>query len=40
MKHSLKDHEFQEVQALNGPLTNIWDELTFEDVQAVFLEGR
>jgi histone-lysine N-methyltransferase SETMAR len=38
MKHSLKDREIQAVQALISALTNIWDDLTFEDVQAVFLD--
>jgi hypothetical protein len=38
MKHSLKDREIQGVQALISGLTDIWDDLTFEDVQIVFLD--
>jgi hypothetical protein len=38
MKHSLKDREMQGVQALIRGLTDIWDHLTFEDVQIVFLD--
>jgi hypothetical protein len=38
MKHSLKDREIQGVQALISALTDIWDDVTFEDVQTVFLD--
>jgi transposase len=38
MKHRLKDRDIQGVQALIGTLTDILDDLTFEDVQAVFLD--
>jgi hypothetical protein len=38
MKHSLKDREVQEVQALISAPTNIKDDLTFEDIHAVFLD--
>jgi hypothetical protein len=38
MKHNLKDREIQEIQALISALTSIRDDLTFEDVQVVFLD--
>jgi hypothetical protein len=38
MKHSLKDRKIQGVQALLSALTDVWDDLTFEDVPAVFLD--
>jgi hypothetical protein len=38
MKHSLKDREMQRVQALTSALTNMRDDLIFEDVQVVFLD--
>jgi hypothetical protein len=38
MMHSLKYREIQGVQALINALTNIRDDLTFEDVQAIFLD--
>jgi hypothetical protein len=37
IKHSLKDREIQVVQTVISALTDIWNDLTFEDVQAVFL---
>jgi hypothetical protein len=38
MKYSLKDREIQEIQTLISALTDIWDDLTFEKVQAAFLD--
>jgi hypothetical protein len=38
MKHSLKAREIRAIQDLISPLANLWDDLTFEDVQAVFLD--
>jgi histone-lysine N-methyltransferase SETMAR len=38
MKHSLKDRKIQGVQGLISERTDIWDDLTFEDVQTVFLD--
>jgi hypothetical protein len=38
MKHSLKDREIQGFYALISGLENISDDLTFEDVQVVFLD--
>jgi hypothetical protein len=38
MKHCLKDREIHGVQALISALTDISNDLTFEDVQAVFLD--
>jgi hypothetical protein len=38
IKHSLNDREIQRVQALISELTDIRDDVTFEDVQAVFLD--
>jgi hypothetical protein len=34
----LTDHQSRGVQSLHQVITDLWDELTFEDVQAVFLE--
>jgi hypothetical protein len=34
----LRDHRLRGVQSLHQAITNLWDELTFEDVEAVFLE--
>jgi hypothetical protein len=36
----MKDREFHTVQDILGHLTEIWDGLTFEDVQSVFLEWQ
>jgi hypothetical protein len=36
----VKDREFHTVQDLRGRLTEIWNDLTFEDVQSVFLEWK
>jgi hypothetical protein len=38
MRHSLKHREIQEIEALITALTDIRDDLTFEDVQGVFLD--
>jgi histone-lysine N-methyltransferase SETMAR len=38
MKHSLKNCKIQGVQALISALTEIWNDLTFEDVHAGFLD--
>jgi hypothetical protein len=38
MTRSLKNREIQVVQALISAPTDIWDDLTFEHVQAVFLD--
>jgi hypothetical protein len=38
MKHRLKDREIHGIQALISALTDIWNDLTFEDVQVVFLD--
>jgi hypothetical protein len=38
VKHSLKDREIQGLQALISALRDNWDDLIFEDVQAVFLD--
>jgi hypothetical protein len=38
MKHCLKDRDIHGVQALISALTDIWNNLTFKDVQAVFLD--
>jgi hypothetical protein len=38
MKHSLKDREIQGVRALISALGNSRDDLTFEDVQTIFLD--
>jgi histone-lysine N-methyltransferase SETMAR len=38
-KGKMKDREFHAVQGIRG-LTEIWNDLTFEDVQSVFLEWK
>jgi histone-lysine N-methyltransferase SETMAR len=38
MKHNLKDREIRAVQTLITALSKIWNDLHFEDVQAVFLD--
>jgi hypothetical protein len=38
LKKKLKDRYLRGVQSRRQAITNLWDELTFEDVQAVFLE--
>jgi hypothetical protein len=38
LKEKLKDRQLRRVQSLHQAITDLWDELTFEDVQAVFLE--
>jgi hypothetical protein len=37
-KGKMKDREFHTVQDLRRRLTEIWNDLTVEDVQSVFLE--
>jgi hypothetical protein len=39
-KGNRKDREFHAVQDLHRHLTEIWNDLTFEDVQSVFLEWK
>jgi hypothetical protein len=38
LKEKLKDRQLRGVQSLDQAITDLWDELTFEDVQTVFLE--
>jgi histone-lysine N-methyltransferase SETMAR len=38
LKEKLKDHQLCRVQSPHQAITDLWDELTFEDVQAAFLE--
>jgi histone-lysine N-methyltransferase SETMAR len=38
LKEKLKDRQSRGVQPLHQVITDLWDELTLEDVQAVFLE--
>jgi hypothetical protein len=38
LKEKLKDRQLRGVQSLHQAITNLWDQLTFEDAQAVFLE--
>jgi hypothetical protein len=38
MKEKLKDRQLRGIQSLHRAITDLWDELIFEDVQAVFLE--
>jgi hypothetical protein len=37
-KGKMKDREFHAVQNIRRRLTEIWNDLTFEDVQSVFRE--
>jgi hypothetical protein len=39
-KGKMKDREFHAVQDIRRRLTEIWNDLTFEDVQSVFLEWK
>jgi hypothetical protein len=39
-KGEMKDREFQTVQDIRRRLTEIWNDLTFQDVQSVFLEWK
>jgi hypothetical protein len=39
-KGTMRDREFQTVQDILGRLTEIWNDLIFEDVQSVFLEWQ
>jgi hypothetical protein len=39
-KEKMKDREFHTVQDLCRRLTEIWNDLTFEDIQSVFLEWK
>jgi hypothetical protein len=38
LKEKLKDRQLRGVQSLHQAITNLWDELTLENIQAVFLE--
>jgi hypothetical protein len=38
LKEKLKERQLRGVQSLHQAIPDLWDELTFEDVQAVFLE--
>jgi hypothetical protein len=38
MKHRVKDREIHGIQALISALTDIWNDITFEYIQAVFLD--
>jgi hypothetical protein len=38
LKERFKDRQLRGVQSLHQAITDLWDELTFEYVQAVFLE--
>jgi hypothetical protein len=38
LKEKFKDRPLRGVQSLHQAIADLWDELTFEDVQAVFLE--
>jgi hypothetical protein len=38
LKKKLKDHQLRGVQSIYQAITDLWDELIFEDVQAVFFE--
>jgi hypothetical protein len=37
-KKKLKDRQLRRVQSLHQAIADLWDELTFEDAQAIFLE--
>jgi hypothetical protein len=39
-KQKMKDREFDAVQDIHRRLTEIWNDLTFEGVQSVFLEWK
>jgi hypothetical protein len=39
LKEKLKDRQLHRVQSLHQAITDFWDELTFENVQAVFWDG-
>jgi histone-lysine N-methyltransferase SETMAR len=39
-KEKMKDREFHAVQDIHRRVTEVWNELTFEDVQSVFLEWK
>jgi hypothetical protein len=38
MKEKFKNHQLRGAQSLHQAMTDLWDKLTFEDVQEVFLE--
>jgi hypothetical protein len=38
LKEMLKDRQLRGVHSLHQAITDLWDELTFEDVHAIFLE--
>jgi hypothetical protein len=37
LKGILKDREFDSIDRIEEPITEIWNGLTFDDVQSVFL---
>jgi hypothetical protein len=39
-KGTMRDGEFQTVQDILGRFAEIWNDLTFEDVQSMFLEWQ
>jgi hypothetical protein len=39
-KGKMKDREFHAIQDIHRRLTEIWNDLTFEDLQSVFLEWK
>jgi hypothetical protein len=39
-KQKMKDREFQSQQAIFSAVPNMWNDLTFADVQRVFQEWR
>jgi histone-lysine N-methyltransferase SETMAR len=38
LKENLKDRQLRAVQSLYQAITDLWNEITFKDVQAIFLE--
>jgi hypothetical protein len=38
LKEKLRDHQFRAAQSLHQAIADLWDDLTFKDIQAVFLE--
>jgi hypothetical protein len=36
LKRLLKDREFNSSHAIEEPITKVWDEITFDEVQSVF----
>jgi hypothetical protein len=39
-KEKMKDREFRTIQDILRHLTEIWNDLTFEDIQSVFREWQ